>query len=958
MEKNKHFLTSIKNQINTYLQENKLGLFALFITWFIFFNRTITGRFVYFLDDLKIIYYPLEHVYASFQQLWQLPEWSNLFGFGHPVLAWGQLGFFTPLHLVLRLFQIHPLTLLQISVLSYFAIGLLGMFVFLRHRKLTQLASSLGAIVFVFSGFNVGHLNHVNFYTGTMLLPWLLLAIHSYINKPSPAKTAIVALISATITLSAQPQIVLYIHIAAAIFGITIAINKINNLRRSQKLKTYLFTLFPYSLLGIILILGLSSFATLPLFEFLPSTERNQNLSETELLEFSYPPYHAITLIQPYIFGNHNTYWGPKSFQELAAHVGIIPLMLAGASLAFWRKYKPEQILGITYCLLGITLMLGEYSPIYQYFVKIKIITTLAIPGRFTFFLVLGISWLAAIGFDTIFSSSKKHTQLLPATLGILLPAALLAPFFWYIQNYTEKFTKLAPYPNFNEPSIYLVILGIITFLIGTLLAPHYKKITLLILLTITAATLINYGWNYNPLTPRHIAYTASPFTSYLQEFANSTGLPPRLYSSEETTTQNPDFKYPKKTNPISPLLTIHQPIIATENNLECIQLKLELGQKPTGILNVSIRQQLSDPPIQTINIPANTIKSNDYPVCFTSFPTSQNETYIVSISSNYYTDIMLPYEPTHDPAQQAYLVRVNNPDKNQLAKSKKELKIIINQTYSSTNDNHAALLIRNMQPIANTSSARWIGALSIRPYREFIEFFFANDREPFDGEGRHAINRNRTILNLSGVTHVAHEIDNETSVQAMKDNNFTLLHKTNIGNKEIALYSNPEAYPKTFLVNNAAFLASADDVRAAIVNKDWQSNQIVFLGGPRPPSSLPAHSSQPITGTATITHYESTAVDIEVDTEQDTILVLTDATTPQWQTFIDNKPAPRYHAYSVFKAAIVPAGQHTVSFRYYSPAIQKAKIATIASAIITILLLLWTKTTSTINKNNFKRSI
>jgi hypothetical protein len=962
MEKNNNFLTRTKDRIRTYFKKNRLGLFAMFFTWLIFFSRTLTGRFVYFLDDLKIIYYPLEHIYATFQRLGQIPEWSNLFGFGHPVLAWGQLGFFTPLHFILRIFQLHPLTLLQVSVLTYFAIGLLGMFIFLRHRKFTQLASSFGAIVFVFSGFNIGHLSHVNFYTATMLLPWLLIAICFFINKPSPAKVAIMSLISATIALSGQPQMALYVHIAAAIFGITIAIQKIINIRQSsinKQLNTYLLKLISFSVLTIILILGLSSFATLPLFEFLPNTERNQGLSELELLEFSYPPYHAITLIQPYLFGNHEAYWGAKSYQELAAHVGIIPLMLAGLSLACWRRYKTERILGITYLLFGTIFMLGQYSPIYRYFVSAKIITTLAIPGRFTFFLVIGISILATLGFDTLFSSysSKKFTKLISIALGLLLPAVVLAPFFWYIQNHPNVYTRMLPFPNFNQPYIYLIIIGTIAFLFSILITPRFKKTTLLILLTVTAATLISYGWNYNPLTPTNIAYTNSPFTPYLQEFKQSAGLPPRLYSSEETTIQNPYRAHNKKTNPISPLLTIHQPIVATHNNLECVQLKLELGQKPTGILNIAISQKLTSTPIQTVEIPANTIKSNDYSVCFSPLPDSQNKTYIISLSSNYLTDIMLPHESTQDPTQQAYFVRVLNPTKEQLAKSKKESKIIIQEIYSSTNDNHAGLLIRNMQPIADASSARWIGALSIRPYREFIEFFFANDREPFDGEGRHAINRNREMFNISGITHIAQEVDTDASIQAMENNNFTLLHKANIGKKEIALFSNPEAYPKAFLANNAAFVPSADDVRAGLVNKEWPLNQIVFLGGPRPPSTLPQNKNQPITGTATITRYESTIVDVKVNTDQDSVLILTDTSTPQWQTFIDDKPAPRYHAYSVFKAAIVPAGEHIVSFRYHSPAIQKAKIATTVSLLITFILLYWTKLTSAIHKKVFTKN-
>ncbi|MGH9857589.1 MAG: hypothetical protein ACRD4B_07070, partial [Acidobacteriota bacterium] len=144
----------------------------LLLPWLIFFSPLLSGQQVYFLDDLKIIFYPLEHVYAEFQASGHLPQWSNVFGFGHPLIAWGQLGFFTPVHLVLRMTGLHPLTLLQVSLGMYFLFGLWGMFVFLRARRLTAPAAVLGSYIFVFSGFSIGHLNHVNFYTSTMLLPW------------------------------------------------------------------------------------------------------------------------------------------------------------------------------------------------------------------------------------------------------------------------------------------------------------------------------------------------------------------------------------------------------------------------------------------------------------------------------------------------------------------------------------------------------------------------------------------------------------------------------------------------------------------------------------------------------------------------------------------------------------------------------------------------------------------
>src|SRR5687767_2727794 len=118
----KNLLTSVK----LYGRTNAGPLALLAVFWLIFFSPLIFGGKIYFLDDLKIIYFPLEYVYAQAQSAWELPIWNNYFGFGQPLLAWGQLGFFTPLHVLLRALTISPLNLLQVSVMGYYALGLGG----------------------------------------------------------------------------------------------------------------------------------------------------------------------------------------------------------------------------------------------------------------------------------------------------------------------------------------------------------------------------------------------------------------------------------------------------------------------------------------------------------------------------------------------------------------------------------------------------------------------------------------------------------------------------------------------------------------------------------------------------------------------------------------------------------------------------------------------------------------
>ena len=90
-------MTKRTSSIVQFLITHRLGFGLLFLTWGVVFSPIISGQKIYYLDDLKIIYLPLERAYAQSQAQWSLPLWNNEFGFGQPLLSWGQLGFFTPI---------------------------------------------------------------------------------------------------------------------------------------------------------------------------------------------------------------------------------------------------------------------------------------------------------------------------------------------------------------------------------------------------------------------------------------------------------------------------------------------------------------------------------------------------------------------------------------------------------------------------------------------------------------------------------------------------------------------------------------------------------------------------------------------------------------------------------------------------------------------------------------------
>ncbi|MDA1169080.1 MAG: hypothetical protein O3A36_01970 [bacterium] len=909
--------------IRTVLKQYGVAISLIVLTWLIFFSPIISGQYAYFLDDLKIIYYPIETLYAQFQHNWQLPAWANEFGFGQPLLAWGQLGFFTPLHLIMRALYIPPLTLLQISVVAYFLIGSLGMFAFLLRRNIHQAAAALGAVVFAYCGFHIGHLNHVNFYTSTMLLPLLLLTIDALIKKQTIARATSLAIVASAIAVSGQPQVILYVYIIAFVIGLAMYVQQFS-------FKALAWTLYA----GVIAFL-LSSFALLPLQEFIPQTERAGGLPMEERFEFSYPPYATITLLFPYFFGDHAAYSGPKGFQELAAYVGVIPILLAGFALPYWRSHKAERIAGIILVAIGILLALGKYSGLYAYLVQKHYITTIGVVGRFVFFFDVGIVLLASIGLhDTLSRKNIRLSQrVLTFAYGYIIAAIMLViPFWMYAQEVPEAIVRFHTLFNIRTYTFWLISLGILApgiVLFARFSSVRFRPIQVWTLPALTAITLLAYGWNYNPRVPAHEAYTPSPFLQTLKTYHEKTGLPARLYAAKHLpVTGNPGAQR-TLSDFISPFFTVFQPLDISKNNLHCLVIPIQADSAKKTEMTVMIQSGFTGTVWHKQIISSeDAFKETDQNICFPEIPGSERENLMVSFTSNETTNMKLFASPSKSNAQNVYFVRVKTPSSDQLARSKKPLSIEYAPEFPRTADIESALMVRHIQALAGSSSARWIGALSLKPYRQFVDSFFANDSEAFDGDGVHALTRNKTLVNMVGITHFSQLLEYGQTNDPMIDAGYALIQEADTGESHIRLYANPEAYPKAYIVPKGEFIAAADDIRFRLRDKSYDPRSLVYISGPRPPATTQI-SDEPLDASARIISYTSTRVDIETESNQDAFLVLTDSSNDQWQTFIDDEPALQLQANSIFKAAQIPSGNHVVSFRYISSAIEKSKILT-----------------------------
>jgi hypothetical protein len=137
----------------------------------------------------------------------------------------------------------------------------------------------------------------------------------------------------------------------------------------------------------------------------------------------------------------------------------------------------------------------------------------------------------------------------------------------------------------------------------------------------------------------------------------------------------------------------------------------------------------------------------------------------------------------------------------------------------------------------------------------------------------------------------------------------------------DVKIYENLSVLPRAFIVPNALVISDDDDARASLADPNFDPASTVILAS-APASSPIRHSSREADiRPVTITQYSPESIRLSADGPG--YLVLTDAYYPGWIATVDGSPAPILRADIMFRAVELPAGTHTVEFRFEPVAVK-----------------------------------
>lgn len=151
----------------------------------------------------------------------------------------------------------------------------------------------------------------------------------------------------------------------------------------------------------------------------------------------------------------------------------------------------------------------------------------------------------------------------------------------------------------------------------------------------------------------------------------------------------------------------------------------------------------------------------------------------------------------------------------------------------------------------------------------------------------------------------------------------------------EVQILENPSRLPRAYLVPTAR-IVNRWSILDTMTDGDFDPTKEVLLETPErsassirlplPDTGVPDPGlvqawlqgnpdSSP--GSAEITDYQSTEVEVRTSSSRNALLFLADSYYPGWKVLVDGRPAQLYRADYIFRAVLVPQGEHRVRFLF-----------------------------------------
>jgi hypothetical protein len=868
---------------------------------------------------------PIEDMFAHYQRAGQLPLWDPDLQMGYPLIAISHLGFFYPLHVILRQFLPGVITL-NISLFLHTILATVGMYLLLRQEKFQKQSSAIGAFVFTGTGFFVGRYYLTNVILPLSWTPLCLYLLGNWLKKKSYGSLLGLSVAIAMQILLGQPQ-------AAMISAFSLTIYAIAHFFTNLKITTFrLIPLVPAAILTILL-----SYAQIsPTFSVVPYSDRVDAMLPKELYEFNLPFSHLVSWVFPHAFGYHENYIGAKNETELSSWLGITILSLLMVGIFSIRR-MPKRPLIFVLLLTALSLLMssGETSPLYRYLVEHHWLDSLAIPARWILLLIIAISFMVAYGAEALTKNSKrKRTLMLVCAIFIILLVSFIS--YHYIPDEIRAQVKINLTGGYIRTLIPFLAIPFILIL-GR--KATEKKIILFIFLA-TAEILL-------PNLTRNVSVPASqPFHVAKAEtiLHNQPSWGPRLFTQRDlsvTPEQQALFHQFKR---LDKDIVIKQTFTSFGTELRGINLDLRWGKNTKTSTLVELRaEDLETKLQQTVTVSAKNIKDkNGLEFIFpNTFKNTAGHNFIVTFRQTgdqpgpWVVYAEYPKNKNGDflPGGSSALC-VQNKCTDSMIKNITNIDVALTPLYPPLDRIKLSqeILSPHISAEKNIPSTQWLGALQLREVKRYL-YEIGDQNENAVGYNPFILER-RQLLDRLGVGFLLGAYEKKRDIGNIA--NVELLQETKSNGQTVRLYKNLEVAPRAEFIKNTASVTHPDGARAVLFDAKTVEDPV-----PVEDDTLLKEKTLSV-GTVEFISYKPAEVVLKTKNNGEGFLILRDTFYQDWHAYVDDKETRIFPSDWIFRGVLVPTGEHTVTFKYLpKQTLTAVKISAVSWLIMLLLILL-----------------
>jgi hypothetical protein len=151
-------------------------------------------------------------------------------------------------------------------------------------------------------------------------------------------------------------------------------------------------------------------------------------------------------------------------------------------------------------------------------------------------------------------------------------------------------------------------------------------------------------------------------------------------------------------------------------------------------------------------------------------------------------------------------------------------------------------------------------------------------------------------------------------------------------------IYRNPGVLPRARLMGRPYYVDGELAAARAVRELGPAARERLIVEDP----TRPLGSGSPASGSAAIVRELPERVEVRTESPAPAYLVLADTFDPGWSATVDGRPAPIRPAFVAFRAVYLPAGRHTVVFRYRPVGFSLGLTITGCGIAAALVLLLW----------------